>query len=60
MLTKELEALKEAGMKASESLKMAEATNLELEKEVKCKAWEIKDLTALKDAQYGTISLRIK
>ncbi|XP_066472559.1 coiled-coil domain-containing protein 57 [Tiliqua scincoides] len=51
LLTKELEALKEAGMKASESLKMAEATNLELEKEVKCKVWEIKNLTAMKDAQ---------
>ncbi|XP_053160091.1 coiled-coil domain-containing protein 57 isoform X2 [Hemicordylus capensis] len=51
LLTKELEALKEAGMKAAESLKVAEATNLELEKEVKCKAWEIKDLAAVKDAK---------
>ncbi|KAJ6660380.1 hypothetical protein lerEdw1_017803 [Lerista edwardsae] len=59
LLTKELEALKEAGMKASESLKMAEATNLELEKEVKCKAWEIKDLTALKDAQIRDLESKL-
>ncbi|KAL8163348.1 UNVERIFIED_CONTAM: hypothetical protein K2H54_018700 [Gekko kuhli] len=51
LLTKELEALKDAGMKAAESMKVAEAANLELEKEVRCKEWEIKDLTAVKDAQ---------
>uniref|UniRef100_A0A8D2J447 Coiled-coil domain containing 57 n=1 Tax=Varanus komodoensis TaxID=61221 RepID=A0A8D2J447_VARKO len=49
LLTKELEALKQNGIKMAESLKVAEATNLELEKEVKCKDWEIKDLAAVKD-----------
>ncbi|KAG8129126.1 hypothetical protein E2320_015898 [Naja naja] len=33
LLTKELEALKEAGMKAADSLKVAEAANMELEKQ---------------------------
>ncbi|XP_063149332.1 coiled-coil domain-containing protein 57 [Candoia aspera] len=51
LLTKELEALKEAGMKAADSLKVAEAANLELEKQVRCKDWEIKDLIAVKDTQ---------
>uniref|UniRef100_A0A8C6XLH8 Coiled-coil domain containing 57 n=1 Tax=Naja naja TaxID=35670 RepID=A0A8C6XLH8_NAJNA len=49
LLTKELEALKEAGMKAADSLKVAEAANMELEKQVRCKDWEIKDITAVKD-----------
>ncbi|ETE70337.1 Coiled-coil domain-containing protein 57 [Ophiophagus hannah] len=55
LLTKELEALKEAGMKAADSLKVAEAANMELEKQVRCKDWEIKDITAVKDAQHATI-----
>uniref|UniRef100_A0A8C4W4H3 Coiled-coil domain containing 57 n=1 Tax=Gopherus evgoodei TaxID=1825980 RepID=A0A8C4W4H3_9SAUR len=49
LLTRELEALKEAGMKAAESLQIAETTNLKLEKEAKCKDWELKDLAAVKD-----------
>lgn len=57
LLTKELEALKEAGMKAADSLKVAEAANLELEKQVRGKDWEIKDTTAIKDAQYCIIPL---
>lgn len=60
MLTKELEALKEAGMRAADSLKVAEAANLELDKQVRCKDWEIKDITAVKDAQYCIFPLIIK
>ncbi|KAL7989497.1 hypothetical protein Chor_012163 [Crotalus horridus] len=60
LVTKELEALKEAGMKAADSLKVAEAANLELEEQVRCKDWEIKDITAVKDAQYCIIPLIIK
>lgn len=61
MLTKELEVLKEVGVKATEALKVAEETNLELEKELTCKNWEIKDHAAVKDAQYCNIFLlRIK
>ncbi|XP_060109042.1 coiled-coil domain-containing protein 57 isoform X2 [Heteronotia binoei] len=59
LLTKELEALKDAGMKAAESMKVAEATNLELEKEVRCKDWEIKDLAAVKDAQIQDLERRL-
>ncbi|KYO20464.1 coiled-coil domain-containing protein 57 isoform B [Alligator mississippiensis] len=51
LLSRELEALKDAGMKAAESLQMAERTNLRLEKELKCKDWEFKDLAAVKDAR---------
>nr|XP_016846875.1 PREDICTED: coiled-coil domain-containing protein 57 isoform X2 [Anolis carolinensis] len=59
LLTKELEALKEAGIKAAESLKMAEAINLELEKEVKSKDWEIKDLAAVKDVQIQDLESKL-
>ncbi|XP_068920081.1 coiled-coil domain-containing protein 57 isoform X2 [Petaurus breviceps papuanus] len=51
LLAKELEALRVAGIKAAESLLVAETTNLELEKEVKRKDLEIKDLTAVKNAR---------
>ncbi|XP_074080923.1 coiled-coil domain-containing protein 57 isoform X4 [Macrotis lagotis] len=51
LLAKELEALKVAGIEAAESLLVAETTNLELEKEVKRKDLEIKDLTAVKNAR---------
>ncbi|XP_032065236.1 coiled-coil domain-containing protein 57 isoform X4 [Thamnophis elegans] len=59
LLTKELEALKEAGMKAAESLKVAEAANLELEKQVRCKDWEIKANTAVKDAQIQDLESKL-
>ncbi|XP_020856608.1 coiled-coil domain-containing protein 57 isoform X2 [Phascolarctos cinereus] len=51
LLAKELEALKVAGIKAAESLLVAETTNFELEKEVKRKDLEIMDLTAVKNAR---------
>uniref|UniRef100_A0A7M4ECN3 Coiled-coil domain containing 57 n=1 Tax=Crocodylus porosus TaxID=8502 RepID=A0A7M4ECN3_CROPO len=51
LLGRELEALKDAEMKAAKSLQMAERTNLRLEKELKCKDWEFKDLAAVKDAR---------
>ncbi|XP_034268822.1 coiled-coil domain-containing protein 57 isoform X2 [Pantherophis guttatus] len=59
LLTKELEALKEAGMKAADSLKVAEAANLELEKQVRGKDWEIKDTTAIKDAQIQDLESKL-
>ncbi|XP_015673003.1 coiled-coil domain-containing protein 57 [Protobothrops mucrosquamatus] len=59
LLTKELEALKEAGMKATDTLKVAEAANLELEKQVRCKDWEIKDITAVKDAQIQDLESKL-
>ncbi|XP_037770521.1 coiled-coil domain-containing protein 57 isoform X1 [Chelonia mydas] len=59
LLTRELEALKEAGMKAAESLQIAETTNLKLEKEAKCKDWELKDLAAVKDAQIQDLEWKL-
>ncbi|XP_067403889.1 coiled-coil domain-containing protein 57 isoform X2 [Emydura macquarii macquarii] len=59
LLTKELEALKEAGMKAAESLQIAETTNLKLEKEAKCKDWELKDLAAVKDARIRDLECKL-
>ncbi|XP_048344241.1 coiled-coil domain-containing protein 57 isoform X3 [Sphaerodactylus townsendi] len=59
LLTRELEALKDAGMKAAESMKEAEAANLQLEKEVKRKDWEIKDLVAVKDAQIQVLERKL-
>ncbi|XP_039200182.1 coiled-coil domain-containing protein 57 isoform X1 [Crotalus tigris] len=59
LVTKELEALKEAGMKAADSLKVAEAANLELEEQVRCKDWEIKDITAVKDAQIKDLESKL-
>uniref|UniRef100_A0A8D0GH56 Uncharacterized protein n=1 Tax=Sphenodon punctatus TaxID=8508 RepID=A0A8D0GH56_SPHPU len=52
LLTKELENLKNAGMKTAELLKMAETTNLKLKEEIICKDWELKDLAAVKHARY--------
>uniref|UniRef100_A0A8D2IYW9 Coiled-coil domain containing 57 n=1 Tax=Varanus komodoensis TaxID=61221 RepID=A0A8D2IYW9_VARKO len=60
LLTKELEALKQNGIKMAESLKVAEATNLELEKEVKCKDWEIKDLAAVKDVRIQDLENKLE
>nr|XP_013801299.1 PREDICTED: coiled-coil domain-containing protein 57 [Apteryx mantelli mantelli] len=55
LLTKELEVLKEAGMKAAESLQRAETINLKLEKEIKFKDWEFKDFVAVKDARHEVL-----
>ncbi|XP_075760350.1 coiled-coil domain-containing protein 57 isoform X2 [Pelodiscus sinensis] len=59
LLTTELEALKEAGMKAAESLQIAETTNLKLEKEAKCKDRELKDFAAVKDAQIKDLECKL-
>ncbi|KAH0629426.1 hypothetical protein JD844_011491 [Phrynosoma platyrhinos] len=59
LLTKELEALKESGIKAAESLKMAETTILELQKEITSKDWEIKDLAAMKDVQIRDLESKL-
>ncbi|XP_020670334.3 coiled-coil domain-containing protein 57 isoform X1 [Pogona vitticeps] len=59
LLTKELEALKEAGLKMAESLKVAETTNSELEKEIKCKEWEIKDVAAVKDVRIRDLEKKL-
>lgn len=50
LLTRELEALRETGMKASESPQAAELVNLQLEKEDKYKNWELNDAVAVRNA----------
>ncbi|XP_069511429.1 coiled-coil domain-containing protein 57 [Ambystoma mexicanum] len=51
LLTKELDVLRESGIKAAESLQSADAANMDLEKELKQRDWELKDITAVKDAR---------
>ncbi|NP_001381598.1 coiled-coil domain-containing protein 57 isoform 4 [Homo sapiens] len=51
LLHKELEALKEAGAKAAESLQRAEATNAELERKLQSRAGELQDLEAMSRAR---------
>ncbi|XP_048652508.1 coiled-coil domain-containing protein 57 [Marmota marmota marmota] len=51
LLSKELGALKEAGAQAAECLQRAETANAELEEQLQGRAWELRDLEALKDAR---------
>ncbi|XP_043925666.1 coiled-coil domain-containing protein 57 [Protopterus annectens] len=50
LLTKELEILRESGVRAAESLEIAEANRQELEKEIQRKEREKQDLTVVKDS----------
>uniref|UniRef100_A0A8D0GNJ2 Uncharacterized protein n=1 Tax=Sphenodon punctatus TaxID=8508 RepID=A0A8D0GNJ2_SPHPU len=59
LLTKELENLKNAGMKTAELLKMAETTNLKLKEEIICKDWELKDLAAVKHARIQDLECQL-
>ncbi|XP_059763688.1 coiled-coil domain-containing protein 57 isoform X3 [Balaenoptera ricei] len=51
LLNKELVALREAGVKAAESLQSAEAVNAELEDRLQRRDWELRDLAAVRDAR---------
>uniref|UniRef100_A0A8C9Q256 Coiled-coil domain containing 57 n=1 Tax=Spermophilus dauricus TaxID=99837 RepID=A0A8C9Q256_SPEDA len=51
LLSKEMEALKEAGAQAAECLQRAETANAELEKQLQGRAWELREVEALKDAR---------
>ncbi|XP_075436096.1 coiled-coil domain-containing protein 57 isoform X2 [Ascaphus truei] len=51
LLSKELDVLRENSLNASESLQKAESTNQRFQEELKRKEWEIKDLSAVKDAR---------
>ncbi|XP_078509887.1 coiled-coil domain-containing protein 57 [Lissotriton helveticus] len=51
LLTKELDVLRETGIKTAESLQTAEAANMELDKVIKHQEWELKDIAAVKDAR---------
>ncbi|XP_037593080.1 coiled-coil domain-containing protein 57 isoform X2 [Cebus imitator] len=59
LLHKELEALKEAGAKAAESLQRAETTNAELERELQSRARELRDLEAVSDARIKDLEDKI-
>ncbi|XP_078427095.1 coiled-coil domain-containing protein 57 isoform X1 [Cetorhinus maximus] len=51
LLLRELELLKEAGVKAAESRQRAEKTNSQMEKELQRKECELKDVVALKEVR---------
>ncbi|XP_077022387.1 coiled-coil domain-containing protein 57 isoform X3 [Tamandua tetradactyla] len=55
LLNKELESLKEAGVKAAESLQQAEKANLELVQKVQCRDQELQGLTALSSARHDEL-----
>lgn len=51
LLSKELELLREAGIKAAESLHVAEKTNHQMSKQLQRKEFELTDVEALKEAR---------
>lgn len=51
LLNKELQALRDAGARAAESLQKAEAEHVELERKLQERARELQDLEAVKDAR---------
>ncbi|XP_060027696.1 coiled-coil domain-containing protein 57 isoform X8 [Erinaceus europaeus] len=51
VLSKELAALKEAGVRATESLQGAEAAQAELQEQLQHRDWVLRDVTAVKDAR---------
>nr|XP_058902879.1 coiled-coil domain-containing protein 57 isoform X4 [Kogia breviceps] len=59
LLNKELMALREAGVKAAESLQGAEAVNAELEDRLRHRDWELRDLAAVKDARIKDLEGRL-
>lgn len=53
LLNKELQALREAGAQATESLQKAETEHIELERKLQDQARELQDLEAVRDARYA-------
>lgn len=51
VLSQELDTLKAAGLRATESLRDVEAERVELQDELQRKEWAIQDVTAVKDAR---------
>nr|XP_051694806.1 coiled-coil domain-containing protein 57 isoform X4 [Oryctolagus cuniculus] len=51
LLSKELEAMTEAGARAAECLQRAESASAALERELQARTWELRDLEAVKDAR---------
>ncbi|XP_069786325.1 coiled-coil domain-containing protein 57 isoform X3 [Narcine bancroftii] len=59
LLSKELELLREAGTKASESLQIAEKANHQMAKQLQRKEFELKDAVALKEARIKDLEDKI-
>ncbi|XP_051889098.1 coiled-coil domain-containing protein 57 isoform X2 [Pristis pectinata] len=59
LLSKELELLRETGIKAAESLQTAEKTNHQMAKQLQRKEFELKDIVALKDARIEELEDKI-
>uniref|UniRef100_H0X168 Coiled-coil domain containing 57 n=1 Tax=Otolemur garnettii TaxID=30611 RepID=H0X168_OTOGA len=59
LLNKELEALKEAGVKAAECMQKAETANSELEKKLQHQAWALQDLEAVKNARINDLENKL-
>ncbi|XP_058531599.1 coiled-coil domain-containing protein 57 isoform X2 [Ochotona princeps] len=60
LLSRELEALTEAGAKASECLQRAEAASASLESQLQARTWELRDLEAVKDARIKDLEDRLR
>lgn len=59
LLNKELQALKEAGAQATESLQKAETEHIELERKLQDHARELQDLEAMKDARIKDLEKKL-
>nr|XP_019591079.1 PREDICTED: coiled-coil domain-containing protein 57 isoform X3 [Rhinolophus sinicus] len=59
LLNKELEALREAGAQAAESLQSTQTVNLELEERLQRGTQELRDLAAVKDARIKDLEGRL-
>lgn len=59
LLNKELQALKEAGAQATESLQKAESEHIELERKLQDHARELQDLEAMKDARIKDLEKKL-
>ncbi|XP_075072876.1 coiled-coil domain-containing protein 57 isoform X2 [Mixophyes fleayi] len=60
LLTKELDVLREMELKGAESVQEAESTNQNLQEALKLKEFEIKDLSAVKDARLKELKDRLQ
>ncbi|XP_031210699.1 coiled-coil domain-containing protein 57 isoform X3 [Mastomys coucha] len=60
LLNKELQALREAGAQATESLQKAETEHIELERKLQDQARELQDLEAVRDARIKDLEKKLR
>ncbi|KAL1779105.1 hypothetical protein HispidOSU_011518 [Sigmodon hispidus] len=60
LLNKELQALRDAGAQAAESLQKAEAEHIQLERKLQDHALELEDLEAMKDARIKDLEEKLR